>query len=73
MLIDPDTVARGEVYTRQDLPGDEGRLYADAIGIEHVMVNGTTIVSKGKHTGAKPGTVLHSGRDTYTIKIPAVA
>ena len=73
VVFDPNTVARGDVYTRQDLPGDEGRLYADAIGIEHVMVNGTTIVSKGKHTGAKPGTVLHSGRDTYTIKIPAAA
>lgn len=73
VIFDPDTVARSEVYTRYDLPGDEGRLYADGIGIERVMVNGQTIVVDGKHTGARPGSVLKSGRDTYTVKIPSTA
>ena len=27
--------------------------------------------STGKDTGALPGTVLRSGRDTYTVPIPA--
>lgn len=72
VILDPTTVGRGDVYTRYDLPGDEGRLYADAVGIDCVMVNGRTIVSQGKHTGAVPGTVLKSGRDTYTVKLPAI-
>ena len=38
-----------------------------------VFVNGTTIVADGKPTGARPGTVMRSGRDTYTVPIPADA
>jgi N-acyl-D-aspartate/D-glutamate deacylase len=71
VVFDPATVARGEVYTRYDLPGEQGRLYADAQGIACVIVNGRIIVRDGQHTGAKPGTVLRSGRDTYTPPIPA--
>jgi len=33
-----------------------------------VFVNGTEIVSSSKYTGATPGTVLRSGRDTHTVK-----
>ena len=73
VIFDPETVGLGEVYTKFDLPGSEGRLYADAIGINRVLVNGRTIVKDGVHTGAKPGTVLRPGRDTYTNKIPLVA
>jgi hypothetical protein len=36
-----------------------------------VIVNGTTIVVDGKETSARPGTILKSGRDTYTVPIPA--
>jgi RimJ/RimL family protein N-acetyltransferase len=43
----------------------------DAVGVHRVMVNGTTIVVDGAETGARPGTVLRSGRDTYTVPIPA--
>jgi N-acyl-D-aspartate/D-glutamate deacylase len=71
VMFDPESVATGEVQLVDDLPGGERRLYADAIGVQRVMVNGTTIVESGKDTGARPGTVFRSGRDTYTVPIPA--
>ncbi|HEX5094688.1 MAG TPA: amidohydrolase family protein, partial [Acidimicrobiia bacterium] len=73
VVFDPATVDTGDVQLIDDLPGAERRLYADAIGVQRVMVNGTTIVTDGKETGARPGTVLRSGRDTYTVPIPADA
>ena len=73
VIFDPDTAGHGEIYTRYDLPGNQGRLYADALGIQRVLVNGQTVVVDGQHTGKLPGTVMHSGRDTYTVKIPAAA
>ena len=43
--------------------------HADAKGVEHVIVNGVEIIDRQKHTGALPGTVLRSGRDTQTVAI----
>ena len=28
-------------------------------GVEHVLINGVIVIMDGKHTGAKPGKVLH--------------
>ena len=70
----PNTVRPGATYTRYDLPGSiSGRVYADAIGMPYVIVNGTVIVRDGQHTGARPGTVLRSGKDTYTPKMSEAA
>jgi N-acyl-D-aspartate/D-glutamate deacylase len=71
MIFDPDTVDSGDVELVADLPGGTSRLFADAVGVHRVMVNGTSIVIEGKATDALPGIVLRSGRDTYTVPIPA--
>ena len=70
VIFDEATVGRGPSYTRMDVPGAsgmEGRIYADAIGIEQVFVNGVQIVRDGVHTGLLPGKVLKSGTDTRTV------
>lgn len=67
VIFDPTQIGCGPVHTRTDFPGGESRLYAEAEGIRHVIVNGKVIVQDGKHTGELPGTVLRSGRDTYTV------
>jgi N-acyl-D-aspartate/D-glutamate deacylase len=72
VVFDKDTVGRGPTYNRYDVPGDQFRVYQDAIGIDHVFVNGVQIVRKGEHTGAMPGTVLRSGRDTKTVPLDAL-
>jgi N-acyl-D-aspartate/D-glutamate deacylase len=70
VVFDPERVGPGSERTVDDLPGGASRLYADATGFEHVYVGGTAVVNSGDLTGATPGTVLRSGRDTYTVSVP---
>ena len=70
VLFDPERIGHGPERTRSDLPGGASRLYAEAEGVAHVVVNGTVIVSDGVFTGATPGTVLRSGTDTDTVTVP---
>jgi N-acyl-D-aspartate/D-glutamate deacylase len=67
-IVDPDTVDSGPPRVVTDLPAGCGRLVADPVGVEHVFVNGIEIVRAGAVTGATPGTVLRSGRDTDTVQ-----
>ena len=70
VVFDPTTVGVGPTYMRSDLPAGAERLYADAIGIDHVFVAGEEIVRGGESTGKTPGTVIRSGRDTDTVEVP---
>lgn len=73
VIFDAEEVGLGATYTKFDLPAGAGRLYADATGIESVFANGVEIIRDGKDTGARPGTILRSGRDTATVSVPGGA
>ena len=66
VVFDPDTVASGTISTRFDLPAGAGRLYAEPVGVPHVLVNGAPIVTDSAYTDERPGTLLRAGRDTVT-------
>jgi N-acyl-D-aspartate/D-glutamate deacylase len=72
-VFDPATVDCGQFRMTPDLPGDNKRLVADSVGVEHVFVNGVETVRAGAGTGAVPGTLMRSGRDTTTVAVPAGA
>ncbi len=67
VLFDPATIDTGPARLVGDLPGGSSRLTSDPVGIERVMVAGTTTVLAGRPTGATPGITLRSGRDTVTV------
>jgi len=67
VLFDPATIGPTGERTLDDLPGGASRIVATATGMHHVLVAGTEIVRDGTFTGATPGTVLRSGRDTETV------
>jgi N-acyl-D-aspartate/D-glutamate deacylase len=67
VMFDPATIDHGPERTRYDLPSGAPRLVADAYGITSVLVGGVEVCRDGTATGALPGTVLRSGRDTQTV------
>ena len=69
VVFDPATIGPGPVYTKFDLPGGAGRVYGEALGIHHVLVNGVPCVQGGELLAARPGTLLRSGRDTSTVAV----
>jgi N-acyl-D-aspartate/D-glutamate deacylase len=67
VVFDPATVGSQPARLTNDLPDGAVRLLAGSVGVHHVFVNGVETVRNGEPTGATPGTVLRSGRDTDTV------
>jgi len=70
VLVDPSTVDATPARIAFDLPGESKRLLADPLGVVRVLVNGQETIVDGEPTGALPGTVLRSGRDTAGTDTP---
>lgn len=70
VVFDPDEVGADDATLVDDLPGGSVRLTAGSRGVVRVLVNGIETVVDNRPTGATPGTVLRSGRDTETVTTP---
>jgi N-acyl-D-amino-acid deacylase len=61
VVFDPRTIAAGPLRRVHDLPKGADRLVSDAIGIDHVIINGTPMISSGDVIASKlPGRLLRS-------------
>jgi N-acyl-D-aspartate/D-glutamate deacylase len=69
LVFDPAEIGPGPSEFRADMPAGGERLYAEARGMSHVIVNGTSIIDHGEFTDEVPGTLLRSGRDTATVLV----
>jgi N-acyl-D-aspartate/D-glutamate deacylase len=66
-VFDPETIGSELARLVHDLPGGTPRLIAESKGVVRVLVNGTVTVADGAPTGAVPGALLRSGKDTYSV------
>ncbi len=73
MIFDPDEIATEPLVARFDLPAGGERLFAEARGIDRVLVGGREVVDGGKLTGDLAGTLLKSGVDTDSVTVPGHA
>ncbi|MFZ4717886.1 MAG: N-acyl-D-amino-acid deacylase family protein [Ilumatobacteraceae bacterium] len=68
-VFDPATIGPGPVSMKFDLPGGAGRVYGEAEGVHHVLVNGVPCVEGDQLLDARPGRILRSGIDTRTVAV----
>lgn len=66
VIFDPETIDSEPLRMVDDLPGGTQRLYSGAVGVQAVFCNGTQIVEAGSNSGALPGKIMKSGKDTET-------
>jgi N-acyl-D-aspartate/D-glutamate deacylase len=67
VVFDPEAVGSEDARLVEDLPGGSARLTAGSRGVTRVYVGGVATVADSVATGATPGHVLRSGRDTVTV------
>ncbi|WFB07832.1 amidohydrolase family protein [Streptomyces sp. LX-29] len=67
VLFDPERIDAGPATLVRDLPGDSPRLDSRPRGVVSVRVGGVETVRDEVVTGAVPGRVLRSGRDTRSV------
>jgi N-acyl-D-aspartate/D-glutamate deacylase len=67
VVFDPERVASRPAVSRHDLPGGGERLFAEAEGVDHVLVGGVVVVDHGTVRPELPGTLLRSGVHTETV------
>jgi N-acyl-D-amino-acid deacylase len=57
-IFDPETIASKPREPVADLPGGGVQVKRDAVGIDHVIINGTVLFENGELTGALPGQII---------------
>jgi len=57
-IFDLDTIGSKPREPVNDLPGGGVQVHRDAVGIDHVIVNGTVLLDDGKLTDALPGQIV---------------
>jgi N-acyl-D-amino-acid deacylase len=63
VIFDPDTISAGKLRKVRDLPKGAERLVSDAKGIDHVIVNGTPMITHNEVIARKlPGRLLRSSK-----------
>jgi N-acyl-D-amino-acid deacylase len=58
VLLDPETIERGEEIEVADLPNGASRLVRHPQGIRAVWVNGEIVVENGRYSSARPGRLI---------------
>jgi N-acyl-D-aspartate/D-glutamate deacylase len=61
VLFDPTRIGLERTNLVHDLPGGAGRLIQRAVGVEHVIVNGESLIDQGQQTSAQAGQLLRGG------------
>jgi N-acyl-D-amino-acid deacylase len=57
-IFDPDTITEKPREPSADLPGGGVQVKREAVGIDHVIVNGTVLLENGALTDALPGQII---------------